>query len=432
MSTKIVIFGLSGDLGVRHLLPALHDVFKSDVVGSFNVIGVSRREVDPADLLARSLGESCHEDFAAHFSMSQVDYTKADDYITLKNQLALDDTDQALLYLSVPPHSVTPIAEQLGRAGLNAPNIKIMFEKPFGVDLESAKKLFTHTGKYFTDKQTYRVDHFAAKEMARALKSLRRDNPLFSAIWDNQSIQSIDINALEKIDVQGRNDFYEQTGAMRDVLQGHLLQLLALVLMPITDETPSMAEAKAWALSHILPADPAETIRAQYAGYDDNADGKNVITETFVSSLLRSSDPSWKGVDLRLTTGKALRRKDTSIVLTFKKRLNDRPADQITFELQPETGIRTTINVKQPGYEAHQRRAILNWQYDDPEYRSIDAYEQVFVDAVRGEKTLFVSEAEVLESWRIVQPLLDSWAKDTAAIEQYEKGCDGPKIPIIE
>src|ERR1700757_3703404 len=231
MKTTLVIFGITGDLAQRKLLPALANVIEADKAGELAIIGVSRRPVEQFDVLGDH-----HGSLSGTTSMFQMDLSNVDDYVRLKGCIDQQPGEQVLFYLSVPPDSSAEIVENLGQAGLNAPANKLLLEKPFGRDLASAQAMIDHTAAYFHESQVYRIDHYLAKEMAQNLVTFRARNAIFSYLWSNQYIERIEVVALESINIEGRTTFYEQTGALRDIVQGHLLQLLALTLLPLPDD----------------------------------------------------------------------------------------------------------------------------------------------------------------------------------------------------
>ncbi|MBQ69854.1 hypothetical protein CL689_07455, partial [Candidatus Saccharibacteria bacterium] len=228
MKTTFLIFGITGDLSRRKLLPALQDIVKLPEGNSIEIVGVSRRDVDVGELITSSTGGDRLVDKTSIVTMN---LAELQDYKDLKANLGLDPNDQLIVYLSVPPSAAADIADFLGQVGLNTPNVKIMFEKPFGFDLESAQDFIQRNGRYFKEAQIYRIDHYMAKEVALELVRLRTDPTTPHHAWSNKDIARIEVVASETIGVEGRADFYEQTGALRDVIQGHLFQLLSLVLM---------------------------------------------------------------------------------------------------------------------------------------------------------------------------------------------------------
>ncbi|HMH70334.1 MAG TPA: glucose-6-phosphate dehydrogenase [Candidatus Saccharimonadales bacterium] len=416
MKTKLLIFGITGDLSTRKLLPAIKRIVATNAYDDLEIIGVSRREVNVDELLTSSLGDTA---LAGRLSVFSMDLAKASDYERLRESLALADDEQLLVYLSVPPRAAAQIVDFLGDAGITTPNVKLLFEKPFGVDLNSAQEVIERTARHYNESQLYRIDHYLAKEMAQNIAALRGGNALLSHVWSNESIESIEVLALEKITIEGRAQFYEQVGALRDVVQGHLMQLLALILMDIPGEFAweKLPQARLAALQQLQPANPETTVRAQYAGYQEEAQNIGSLTETFVSLKLQSTDPRWKDVPLVLTTGKAMDKKTTEIRINFRK-FHEAQSNCLIFRIQPNEGVEIDLNTKKPGYEREFETRKLAFTY--PEDITLpDAYEHVIIDAIRDRKSLFTSSEEVLVSWRILQPLLDAWAMDNAPLKKY-------------
>ena len=420
MKTKLLIFGITGDLSVRKLLPALDAILKTDNFDDLEIIGVSRREASVSELLNSSVKDS--GTLAGRTSIITMNMAEPEEYMRLKAELDLDIDDQLLVYLSVPPSAAAQIVDFLGEAGLNTPNVKILFEKPFGVDYTSATEVIARTSRYYGEEQIYRIDHYLAKEMAQNIVAFRGGNALFSGIWNRECIERIEIDALETIDIEGRGNFYEQTGALRDVMQGHLMQLLSLVLMDIPDDFDwsRVPELRAEALSGIRPADPVKTIRAQYEGYQTEVGNSGSLTETFVRTELSSRFPQWKGVPIVLTTGKAIDKKTTEIRVYLKRR-HEAQSNCIVFRIQPNEAVEIDLYSKKPGYEREFAVQKLSFSY--PENTILpDAYEHVIVEAIRSHRSLFTSSEEVLTSWKIHQPLMDDWAMSNEVPKMYRKG----------
>lgn len=383
MKTKLVIFGITGDLSRRKLLPALGSILARD--DQLSIIGVSRREVDVPELLNSSI---VNDSFAHKVSVFTMDLATPGDYVGLKVFVDLQEDEQALIYLSVPPSAAADIVDFLGQAGLNSPNVKLLFEKPFGFDLESAQDYIGRTSQYFEEAQIYRIDHYAAKEIAQEVVRLRTQPGL---PWNAETITSIDVVASEAIGIEDRATFYEETGALRDFIQGHLMQLLALILMPIPEDfnSEALSDYRIQALDALDPANPLETRRAQYDGYQDEAQNVGSLTETFVSMTLHSNDTMWKGVPLRLMTGKALNEKRSYIKISYVD------------------GNQTILEEgKVPAGEV---------MYSD-------AYERVLVQAIEGNKSIFTTSPELLRAWQIVKPVQDSWNMDNVPLRLYAPG----------
>jgi len=423
MKTKLVIFGITGDLSRRKLIPALRKIIASGSGGEIEIIGVSRGPVETSDLVGPELAAMTH--------IVTMDLAVQADYVRLKKVIAPGKNEQTLIYLSVPPSAATRIADSLGEAGINGEAVRLLFEKPFGLDLESAKDMVARTTKYFSESQIYRIDHYLAKEMAQNIVAFRANNAIFRQLWNGNAIERIEIQALETIGIVGRAQFYEQTGALRDVLQGHLMQLLALILMDVPSQLDwnVIPDLRLQALRRIEPAVPALSLRAQYREYRQEVETPASQVETFVRVELKSSASNWESVPLILTTGKALDRKETEITIYFKQGHAEQ-SNVLRFKIQPDEGIEVNLFTKKPGYERVLEPQKLSYTY--PEDATLpEAYEQVLVDAITIRKSIFTSSEEILESWRILQPLLDAWAFDGDDITQYKQGASVDSIRAL-
>lgn len=416
MTTKLLIFGITGDLSTRKLLPAVNAIIKTGTFDDLQIIGVSRRDVDVAELLQSSLDD---QTLASRVNVFSMDLAKASDYDRLREYVALGADEQLIVYLSVPPSAASQIVDFMGEAGMNTSQTKLLFEKPFGVDLASAEEMIARTARYYKEDQIYRIDHYLAKEMSQNLVAFRGGNAMFTHIWDNEAIEKIEIIASETIGIEGRAAFYEQTGALRDIVQGHLMQLLALTLMDIPADLDwsKLPELRLEALRAITPADPSQVVRAQYDSYQDEVANPGSLTETFVSVKLASRAPQWKGVPLFLITGKGLDYKTTEIRIHFRKQ-HEAQSNCLTLAIQPNEGVTIELFTKKPGYEHEFESQKLAFSYPEDTVLP-DAYEQVIVDAIRSRKSLFTSSEEVLASWHILQPLQASWMMDSTPLPTY-------------
>lgn len=387
MKTLLVIFGITGDLSTRKLLPALGHIVAEDKVPELQVLGVSRREVDVRQLV---IDTTHNNELADRTSLLTMDVAELGDYVALKEKITEYGANQTLVYLSVPPGAAAQIVDLMGEAGLNTPDVHLLFEKPFGFDLASAKDFIARTGRYFDEKQLFRIDHYMAKEVAAELIRLRSNADSAHHHWGASTVKSITIVASETIGIEGRAQFYEQTGALRDFVQGHLMQLLSLALMtrPTIDE--SLPAQRLRALSHIAPLDVTNAVRAQYEGYQEEAQNPGSPVETFVALELESTDPNWRGVPLRLVTGKSLDEKRSCIEVQYRDGSSD------VFE---EAKVAASRGDEQ-----------------------LDAYERVLLEAIAGRKELFTSGDEVLRAWEILAPLQYAWEMDATPITTYVPG----------
>lgn len=456
-----VVFGITGDLASRKLLPALYQLFKTDLLHEHTtIIGTSRRNVSVDELLetvevcvleeTKTCDPAVLVRMKAAMRMVRLSPDTDEDFERLKHLLDELENESGqcmnrLYYLSVPPAAFTLITQQLGAHGLNAScqhgtaASRLLVEKPFGYDYASAKQLIDDTESCFREPQVFRIDHYLAKETVQNILTFRRHNPIFSADWNNQHIESIDVCAYETIDIEGRADFYESTGALRDFVQSHLLQLLALVTLELPRDfvaTPWLHEAKLRVLesTQVVSEDTSQPIiRGQYAGYRDEVGNPDSTIETFVRLPLQIDNHTWSGTRLTVSTGKATREKRTDITLVFKDFYTG-DTNKLIFRIQPNEGISVELSVKQPGFESQIQDVDMNFSYESAFGSGAhpDAYERVLLDAVKGDRTLFATSDEVLESWRILTTVQELWAKNTDDLVTYAKGAEpGDIVDII-
>lgn len=425
--TILVIVGITGDLAQRKLLPAVEAIAKAGALpDEFRIIGISRRDVSAEEVLASQPARTFLD---RHLEMFTMDLAQAAEYDRLKDYLTnvsgqLGGNAQQLFYLSIPPQVSEPVVHMLGHAGLADKTVsKLLLEKPFGTDLTSARELVRRTTEYFDESQLYRIDHYLAKEMTQNIIIFRGANVLFRDTWNKRFIESIDIIAAEQIGIEGRVHFYDQTGALRDIVQSHLLQLAALVLMRPADPArlDQVPKLRLEALRQLRMTDPPRAYRAQYQGYQEEVNNPGSSTETFVGLELVSNDPEWEGVPIRLVTGKALADKVTEIKVNYRQ-ADGEGANQLTLRIQPQEGVDFCIWTKRPGYERQVEKLPLKFTYQDHYDQLPEAYEQVLLDAISSEHQLFASSDEVIESWRILEPLIRAWKYDSRPLPTYPKG----------
>lgn len=446
----ITIFGITGDLAKRKLLPALYDLVAGDMLPEkTKIVGLSRRDTTVEDVIAvlktsmQEQDKSCDPEtlksLADMMQIIHMDIAKADDYAALKSSLdAIEDQANTCLarifYLAVPSPMFKLIAVNLAEYDLNtgcqhdSGDSRLLMEKPFGYDYSSAKSLIKDIQASFNEEQIYRIDHYLAKETVQNILTFRFKNSLFAGAWDAHHIDRIDVSAIESIDIEGRAHFYESVGAYRDVIQSHLLQLVALVTMDQPDEMTAegIHEKKTALLSQIRPPKAADmsmqTARKQYIGYRDEVDNQESMTETFAQATFTIDSQRWKDVPIKITTGKALSKKRTDIRIFYKSTTGANET-MLGLQIQPDEEILLDLDIKKPGYESETEEVRMNFNYKESgKNLSIDAYERVLIDALRADKTLFATSEEVLACWQISQPVLDAWANNEVPLESYEKG----------
>ncbi|MGH7193501.1 MAG: glucose-6-phosphate dehydrogenase, partial [Candidatus Saccharimonadales bacterium] len=314
-------------------------------------------------------------------------------------------------------------------AGLSGSQSRLLLEKPFGYDLKSAEDLIKLLSEDFKENQIYRIDHYLAKETAQNLLAFRMHNPIFVPLWSCSHIQRVHVRAFETIGIEGRAGFYEQTGALRDFVQSHLMQLLSITLMDVPADMGSQAihEAKQKFLEGLEPADPQGAVRGQYDGYRSEVGNPSSDVETYAALRLRHDSERWKDTEVLLETGKGLDSKTTDITVEFKTP-HERRRNSLVFRIQPDEGISLDLVVKEPGFTDRMEHAALDFRYHDTfsDRQHIDAYERVLMDAVRGDRSLFASDREVLATWRVLQPVLDVWQSSGDGLAGYPLGSQGP------
>lgn len=450
----IIIFGITGDLAQRKLLPALYNLKRKDrLPEQFRIVGISRQDVNvasiynslPEHMAGKEYDESIVRYLADNTEMVQLDMENTNDYVSLKARLH-DITSELgggvgrLYYLSIPAQAFKTVVSNLGETDHNLPfhedaeRPRILVEKPFGYDTASAQELIDVTTKSFGEEQTYRIDHYLAKETAQNILTFRFQNPLFQSVWNTRHIDSIDIVAHETIGIENRVAFYEQTGALRDILQSHLLQLLALITMeqPAQLDSVNIHKAKLRLLQSIATIEPEDVneraVRGQYESYRREVNNPESTTETFARLQLDIDNEQWCGVNISLETGKGLSEKLAEVRVHFRPTAEASGTNELIFRLQPREGITMLLQAKQPGLDNETRVVEMDFDYGKYVGNAAEAYERVIIDAIRGDQSLFASSAEVLCSWRIIENVLAAWERNGDRLRIYPDGASALEL----
>ncbi len=439
-STTLVVFGASGDLATRKVLPALQSaVAGEEVSGPVRVVGVGRSNLDDESFRAHLASDERTAALADTAGWVRLDYSDRDAYSQL---LAVEEaTAQVVFYLATPPSVFPAILSGLAAVGLNRrgdPSRRIVVEKPLGHDLESSRELNHQLRETFTEDQIYRIDHYLAKDTVQNVLALRFSNAIFEAIWNRNLVQSVQITAAEEEGIGSRAGYYDQTGALRDMVQNHVLQLLALVAMepPTTFDARDIRKAKLELLRAVRPIDPQLAVRGQYRGYL-SAEGvsRGSRRETYVAAMLHVENWRWDGVPFFIRTGKALRQRTTQVVIRFRDspslRLGgtrQRPIPTLLqIRIQPHEGITLRIGAKRPGTRFEMVPAGLDLEYAGLAGSQLpDAYEHVLTEVLAGVHTVFPSGDEIDRSWEIVGEVMQAWER-SGHPELYQPGSWGPE-----
>jgi glucose-6-phosphate 1-dehydrogenase len=435
----LVIFGITGDLARKMTFRALYRLELRKRL-DLPIIGVGRRADWGHDTLrtrARESIEETVEDFdrevfarlAKRLRFVAGDYNDAETYKKLGKELG--DATQPVFYLEVPPSLFSTVVHKLGEAGLTD-SARVVVEKPFGHDLESAKELGAELREVLDEDQILRIDHFLGKEPVMDVSYLRFSNTVLEPVWNRQYVSHVQMTMAEDFGVEDRGSFYDPVGALRDVVQNHILQVLGLVAMepPSGNAVDSVRDKKIELFKAMRAADPKRYVRGQYEGYRKikGVDPKSQ-TETYAALELEIDNWRWAGVPFFIRAGKCMPVKETEVNVVFKRppRLGVGPRsrpdpNQITIRIDPLPGARIRFISKQAGKEAYEP-ADFTVLFERNPGEEPQPYERLLDDALRGEHGLFTREDEVEQTWRIVQPLLD----DPPKVEPYEQGTWGPQ-----
>ncbi len=463
-TTTIVIFGASGDLTRRKLLPSLFDLYrKGSLPVDWRIVGVSRSELSDQDFrqrMAEGIAEFARyennnpaewEGFARRLSYLSCDVTHPAEMDRLGALLSRGEGDGAadrLYYLSVAPKLYEPVLANLGSAGMLDEHDgwrRVVIEKPFGHDLASAQALNQAAHEVMAESQIYRIDHFLGKETVQNIMVFRFANSLYEPVWNRNYIDHVQITAAETVDVAHRADYYDGVGVVRDMVQNHMLQLLSLVAAepPASFDADALRNEKVKVLSAIRPISPAqtesETVRGQYVGYRDApAVPDDSETATYVAIRFFIDNWRWQGIPFYLRSGKALAAKTTAITIYFKEpphMMFPMPPDahlaknSLTICIQPDEGIHFSFQVKEPDTTAGMQTVEMDFHYDETfgPMAIPEAYERLLLDVIKGDASLFTRGDSIELAWSLVDPIMAGWETGQGPeLAFYEQGTWGP------
>ncbi len=468
----LVVFGGTGDLAYRKLYPALLHRDRSDqFTEPTRIIGVSRRHLSDDDFRA-SVRDSLikfngaddtppevMDRFLKRVHFVAVDATSDAGWEDLKKLLGPEDRTRAY-YMATGPDLFGPIAKRLGAAGLATPRSRIIVEKPIGKDGASADAINDAIGSVFLERNIFRIDHYLGKESVQNLMALRFANALFEPLWNSAHIDHVQITVAETLGVGGRGAYYDNSGAMRDMVQNHMMQLLCLVAMepPASFEADALRDEKLKVLKSLTPINDSNisalTVRGQYrAGYAESAPSASYLediekeasdTETFVALKIGIGNWRWAGVPFYLRTGKRLPQRFSEIVVGFRRvphaifdsGSDGIPANRLVIRVQPDEGIKLWLMIKEPGPGGMRLQHVpLDMSFAKTfATPAPEAYERLLLDAMRGNASLFMRRDEVEAAWRFIDPIRDAWTHSSDGPRPYAAGTWGPaaSIALIE
>lgn len=472
MPSVLVIFGGTGDLTHRKLMPSIYNLYRKDLLPeNFALVSIGRRDFNDAEYRAQvkasiekytktTVNDEIWEKMQSRLFYINLNFDDDDGYFKLKDFLAKLDSNyktegNRVYYLAVAPQYFAVIANKLEahNMALGSQGTKrIVIEKPFGKDLFSAQYLNNTLTRVFGEQNIYRIDHYLGKEMIQNIMVLRFSNPVFEHLWNNRYIDNIQISSNETVGVESRGGYYETSGALKDMMQNHLFQLLALTAMepPVNLDTDSVRDEKLKVIRSLMPIDEDfvknNIIRGQYGsttdenGYvkayreEDKVADESVV-ETYVAMKIYIENFRWAGVPFYVRTGKSMKNKDTEIIVQFKELPNilynkgtALMPNLLVIKVQPKEGVMFQFNGKKPGVGNEIVPFVMDFCQSSPaESNSPESYERLLSDVIKGDATLFTTWEEVEYSWRYVDKITEIWQQQKPEFPNYEPGSWGPE-----
>jgi glucose-6-phosphate 1-dehydrogenase len=465
----VIIFGGHGDLAFRKLMPALYHL---SIDGYFHndtrIITVSRADINLQEhielvkkklqefLIVDRFDEAKFELFKNRLHIVKVDLNSEESYSELASILSAYPQRERVNYLSTSPSFFGSICKALSRWELILPSSRVVLEKPIGRDLKSSRAINVEVLKYFQESQIYRIDHYLGKDTVQNIMALRFSNRIFMPLWDSNNIDHVQITVAESVGVEGRWGYYDDYGAMRDMIQNHLMQLLCLVAMepPCSLDADSVRDEKVKVLRSLRPMEPADiqqkTVRAQYTkgssngesvpGYCEGVGVEQSNTETFAAIRVDIDNWRWKDVPFYIRSGKRMQKRNSEIVIQFKGVPHSIFANKgacisknkLVISLQPRESIELKLMNKIPGLSEQMRLQQVDLELNSPQNsnRKPEAYERLLLDVIRSNPTLFMRLDEVEAAWKWADAILEGWQEDIVPMKTYSAGNDGPSAAI--
>lgn len=434
----LILFGITGDLAKRKLFPALYDLTESGAL-DLPIIGVASSKWTDEELITRAresleaTGEPIDDEvfgkLAKNITYVSGDYRQPETFQEIARRVG--DKKCTVSYLAIPPSLFDDVVAGLASVDLNSSG-RIVLEKPFGRDSESAQSLNEIVHRHFPEDRVYRIDHFLGKEAVQNLMVFRFSNTILEPVWNRHYVRDVQITLAEDFGIEGRGSFYDRIGATRDVVQNHLLQVLSVLAMepPVSEDADALRDERVKVLQAIQGLGPADMVRGQYEGYaEEDGVAADTTTETYSAVRLEVDSWRWAGVPWIIRAGKGLNRTVTEAVVEFVRPprplftgAESRPgSNRLTFRTKPEVEITMSLQAKTPGSSMVSEPVELHLQHNRTSGR--DPYDRLIGDALKGDQTLFARQDEVMEAWRVVEGLL----KDPRPPSAYPQGSWGPE-----
>lgn len=454
---ELVLFGASGNLSLTKIMPSLYLRFiNGDIAMGSQIIGTGTKvytQEQFAQMVSDHLNKQLPtnkikaEKIKAFFAM--ITYEKVDVYNASLDHIKhrLDDNKLRIFYLSIPSSHFDASLEIIHRSGLITPYSRLIIEKPLGNDLSSMQTINKKITQYFMETQVYRIDHYLGKESVQNLMILRFANAYFEPLWNSTHIEHVQISVAERIGIEGRAEFYDAVGALRDMVQNHIMQLLSLIAMepPVSLDADSIRDEKVKVINSLRPAKLEDTVRAIYEGnentkgYLQEVQNPNSETESFTALIAYIDNWRWHGVPFYLRTGKRLAKRTSEIIITFKNkshilfpnRLN-KYTNKLIIRLQPNESVRLITTVKDP---YNSKFALKDFPIDmffdemkeTDDVDVLSAYEKLLMEVVAGNQTLFMRYDEIQASWKWIDAIIEGWSHSAEGLSRYDSGSEGPK-----
>ena len=436
VQNRFIIFGGTGDLTYRKLLPAFYNLFVSKkLTKQDEILIIGRRDWTKTDYIRKmepwvkgfarfKVEEDKFLEFIQQIQYLKMNLSALDDYAILKDYVSKSEAQVHVCYMAISPQFFDPIVEGIHQ--INLFNVRLVMEKPFGTDLLSATKLQRKVTRYFDEENIYRIDHYLGKDMVRNILTIRCENPIFDAVWNNRYIDHVNIFALEQVGVENRGSYYDKAGALRDMAQNHLLQLLSIVAVDNPHDLHTLSLQQSVVL-HSLKLLEDSMIMGQYRGYLDEKDiDPKSQTETFARFSVGVETSRFQGVPFHIITGKEMMYRDTAIQIVFKSPYSGQKPNVLTIQVQPKEGVEISFNIKTPGKSDEISEATMDFCQNCQMQNRIntpEAYEWMLMSIMQEDGSWFSHWDQIVTSWKFMDELIRKKPKSIL----YEKNSLGPE-----